>query len=126
MLKKSIFEEVKSFIGVRIKQKSVTSLKSQVPGRLSEITSIETNETDSGFDIKVKVGSPLAEMLDSGEVYNSGFTQPSLAKIKSWASYKGLADMAVPIWISLKKNDIKKKYTNWKENLYDKVKDLLR
>lgn len=124
-IKKSIFEKIKSFIGFRIR-KNFDVLKSQIPGRLSDIASVESQESDKGFDISIKVNSLLSGMLDLGEVYNPDFPKPSLARIKIWASYKGLSDVAVPIWIKLKTRGASKQYTNWTKDIQDKAKDLLR
>ncbi|ATQ15457.1 hypothetical protein CNO14_05640 (plasmid) [Borrelia miyamotoi] len=125
-VKQFIFKKVKSFVEFKI-IKNFDVLKSQVPGRLKDITCIESKESSKGFDINIKVNSSLSEMLNSGEVYGPSFIKPSLSRIKAWASYKGLSNAAVPIWLKLKNKGAFKKYTNWqKRDLQSKVKDLLK
>ncbi|WVN92569.1 hypothetical protein btBTCAM1_07290 (plasmid) [Borrelia turicatae] len=124
-IRKSIFNRVKSLIGLKIR-KNLNVLKSQIPGRLSDISSIESVESNKGFDISIKVDSSLSEKLDLGEVYTPGFPKPSLARIRAWASYKGLCDVAVPIWLKIKSKGVSEQYTNWTKNLQDKAKGLLK
>ncbi|WP_038368483.1 hypothetical protein [Borrelia duttonii] len=122
---KSIFNKAKSFIGSRI-NKNLGVLRSQVPGRLRNITSIQTQETSKGLNIAIKVNSPLSRMLDSGDVYSS-YSNLSLSRIRIWASHKGLIDSAVPIWLKIKNRGPKKQYTDWiKKDLVPKTKDLLK
>ncbi|AFI31907.1 hypothetical protein [Borrelia crocidurae] len=124
-ISKSIFDKAKSFIGSRI-NKNLGVLKSQVPGRLRNITSIQTQETSKGLNIEVKVNSPLSRMLDSGDAYSS-YSNLSLSRIRIWASHKGLIDSAVPIWLKIKNRGPKKQYTDWiKKDLIPKTKDLLK
>ncbi|MCD2373675.1 MULTISPECIES: hypothetical protein [Borreliella] len=124
-IRKSIFDNAKSFVGFKIRQKS-DSLKSHIPGRLSNVTNIDLEETSLGISLKVKVGSPLSEFLDSGQAYNNNLPAPSLTKIKSWAAYKGIESSAVPIWLSLKKRKPKNQYTNWTSDLVKESAKLLR
>ncbi|WP_246938450.1 hypothetical protein [Borrelia coriaceae] len=124
-IKKSIFERVKSFIGFRIRR-NFDVLKTQIPGRLKDISNIEAQESLKGFDIRIKVGSQLSDMLDSGVVYGLNFPKPSLLKIRNWASYKGLEAAAVPIWLKIKSKGASRQYTNWKVNLVRNAKDLLK
>ncbi|ATQ17895.1 hypothetical protein CNO09_05920 (plasmid) [Borrelia miyamotoi] len=124
-VKQFIFKKVKSFIEFRV-VKNFDALKSQIPGRLKDITCIESKELDKGLSIQIKVNSSLSKKLDSGEVYALNFIKPSLSRIKVWASYKGLSNAAIPIWLKLKNKGAFKKYTNWqKKDLQNKVKGLL-
>ncbi|WP_421115310.1 hypothetical protein [Borreliella valaisiana] len=122
-IRKSIFDNAKSFFGFKIRQRS-DSLKSHIPGRLSNVTNIDLEETSSGMS--VKVDSPLSEFLDSGQTYDTNSLAPSLTKIKSWAAYKGIESSAVPIWLSLKKRKPKTQYTNWTSDLVKESAKLLR
>ncbi|AHH10013.1 hypothetical protein BPA_0047200 (plasmid) [Borrelia parkeri SLO] len=124
-IRKSIFQRVKSLIGLKIR-KNLSVLGSEIPGRLSDISSIESVNSEKGFDISIKVNSSLLGKLDLGEVYTPGFPKPSLARIRAWASYKGLSDVAVPIWLKIKSKGVSKQYTNWTKNLQDKAKELLK
>ncbi|MBB6213602.1 hypothetical protein QIA17_05290 (plasmid) [Borreliella californiensis] len=124
-IRKSIFDNAKSFVGFKVK-KNLDTLKSHIPGRLSNVTNIDLEETDFGLSLKVKVGSPLSEFLDSGQAYNNNLPAPSLTKIKSWAAYKGIEPSAVPIWLSLKKRKPKNQYTNWTSDLAKESAKLLR
>ncbi|ANF34486.1 hypothetical protein A7978_06045 (plasmid) [Borrelia turicatae] len=125
-IRKSIFQRVKSLIGLKVR-KNFNVLKSQIPGCLSDMTSIESLESSKGFDIGLKANPFLSEMLDSGEVYNPDFPKPILSKLRVWAAHKGLVDAAVPIWLQLKSKGACKKNTNWiSRDLQDKSKDLLR
>ncbi|WP_215535786.1 hypothetical protein [Borreliella bavariensis] len=124
-IRKSIFDNVKSFFGFKIRQRS-DSLKSHIPGQLSNITNIDLEETSLGINLKVKVDSPLAEFLDSGQAYDNNSPAPSLKKIKSWTAYKGIESSAVPIWLSLKKRKPKAQYTNWTSDLAKESAKLLR
>lgn len=101
-------------------------LKSSVPGRLSNVTKIDLEETSLGIDLKVKVDSPLAEFLDSGKAYRNNSLSLSLAKIRNWAAYRGIESAAVPIWLSLKKRKPKTQYTNWTSDLVRESAKLLR
>ncbi|WP_421136392.1 hypothetical protein QIA36_07150 (plasmid) [Borreliella yangtzensis] len=121
-IRKSIFENSKSFVGFKIKSKKDT-LKSHIPGRLSNVTNIDLEETSSGMS--VKVNSPLSEFLDSGQTYANNSPAPSLTKIKSWAAYKGIESSAVPIWLSLKNQKPKTQYVNWKKHLVKEVAKLI-
>lgn len=123
-IRKSIFENSKSFVGFKIKSKKDT-LKSHIPGRLTNVTNIDLEETSSGMSIKVKVNSPLSEFLDSGQAYANNSPAPSLAKIKSWAAYKGIESSAIPIWLSLKNQKPKTQYVNWKKHLVKEVAKLI-
>ncbi|WP_247067764.1 hypothetical protein [Borrelia puertoricensis] len=124
-IRKSIFNRVKSLIGLKV-LKNFNVLKSQIPGRLSDVASIESIESEKGFDISLKVNSSLSGKLDLGEVYTSGFPKPSLSKIRAWASHKGLCDVAVPIWLKIRSKGVSKQYTNWTKDLQGKAKELLK
>lgn len=124
-IRKSIFDNAKSFFGFKIRQRA-DSLKSHIPGRLSNITNIDLEETPLGINLKVKVDSPLSEFLDSGQAYDDNSPAPSLTKIKNWAAYKGIESSAVPIWLSLKKRKPKTQYTNWTSDLVKESAKLLR
>ncbi|WP_420025361.1 hypothetical protein QIA36_05290 (plasmid) [Borreliella yangtzensis] len=122
-IRKSIFENSKNFVGFKIKSKK-DILKSHIPGRLSNVTNIDLEETSSGMC--VKVNSPLSEFLDSGQAYANNSPAPSLAKIKSWAAYKGIKSSAVPIWLAIKNQKSKPKYVNWKKHLVKEVAKLIQ
>ncbi|WP_434757582.1 hypothetical protein bpuCAU1_001305 (plasmid) [Borrelia puertoricensis] len=124
-IRKSIFKRVKSLIGLKI-LKNLNVLKSQIPGRLGDIASIESVESNKGFDIGIKVNSSLSGKLDLGEVYTTNFPKPSLSRIRVWASYQGLCDVAVPIWLKIKSKGVSKQYTNWTKDLQGKAKELLK
>ncbi|WP_210378551.1 hypothetical protein [Borreliella garinii] len=124
-IRKFIFDNAKSFFGFKIRQKS-DSLKSHIPGRLSNVTNIDLEETSLEINLKVKVDSPLAEFLDSGKAYGNNSSSPSLAKIRNWAAYRGIESAAVPIWLSLKKRKPKTQYTNWTSDLVKESAKLLR
>ncbi|WP_434246503.1 hypothetical protein [Borreliella burgdorferi] len=124
-IRKSIFDNVKSLVGFKIKN-SANSLKSNVPGRLSNVTNIDLEEASSGINLKIKVGSYLSEFLDSGQAYKNDFPTPSLTKIKSWAAYKGIESSAVPIWLAVKKQKPKTQYVNWKSHLAKEVVKLIK
>ncbi|SCW41900.1 hypothetical protein SAMN02983004_01039 [Borreliella japonica] len=124
-IRKSIFDNAKSFVGFKVRKNS-QALKSHVPGRLSNVTNIDLEETSSGANLKVKVNSPLSEFLDSGQAYENNSPAPSLTKIKSWAAYKGIESSAVPIWLSIKKKKLKNKYVNWKKNLAEEAAKLIK
>ncbi|AZA27322.1 hypothetical protein [Borreliella bavariensis] len=124
-IRKSIFDNAKSFFGFKIRQKS-DSLKSHIPGRLSNVTNIDLEGTSLGMNLKVKVDSPLSEFLDSGQAYDDNSPAPSLTKIKNWAAYRGIESSAVPIWLSLKKRKPKTQYTNWTSDLVKESAKLLR
>nr|WKT13876.1 hypothetical protein LKV13_04495 [Borrelia sp. BU AG58] len=96
-IKKTILETVKGLLVKRV-EKNLDLLLPQIPGRLKEITHINAEETLLGFNIEVKISSPLASHLDTGDAYK---TKPSLAAIRAWAAHKGLVSAAVPIWLSL-------------------------
>ncbi|WP_233781067.1 hypothetical protein [Borreliella bavariensis] len=81
-IRKSIFDNAKTFVGFKVK-KNMEQLKSSVPGRLSNVTKIDLEETSYGANLKVKVNSPLSEFLDSGQAYENNSPAPSLTKIKS-------------------------------------------
>lgn len=124
-IRKSVFDNAKSLFGFKIRQGS-DSLKSHIPGRLSNVTNIDLEETSLGINLKVKVDSPLSEFLDSGQAYDDNSPAPSLTKIKNWAAYKGIESSAVPIWLSLKKRNPKTQYTNWTSDLVKESVKLLR
>lgn len=124
-IRKSIFDNAKTFVGFKVK-KNMEQLKSSVPGRLSNVTKIDLEETSLGIDLKVKVDSPLAEFLDSGKAYGNNSLSLSLAKIRNWAAYRGIESAAVPIWLSLKKRKPKTQYTNWISDLVRESAKLLR
>ncbi|WP_418457423.1 hypothetical protein [Borreliella andersonii] len=88
-------------MGLKVKN-SADSLKSNVPGRLSNVTNTDLEETSSGINLKIKVDSYLSEFLDSGQAYENDFPIPSLKKIKSWAAYKGIESSACPFGLLLK------------------------
>ncbi|MBW6408443.1 hypothetical protein KZ873_32415, partial [Pseudomonas aeruginosa] len=90
-VKQFIFKKVKSFIEFRV-VRNFDALKSQIPGRLKDITCTESKELDKGLSIQIKVNSSLSKKLDSGEVYALNFIKPSLSRINIWASYKGLSN----------------------------------
>ncbi|UGQ16721.1 hypothetical protein [Borrelia sp. RT5S] len=122
-IKKTILETVKGFIGIKV-EKNLDVLLPQIPARLKEVASISAQETPLGFNIEVKIASPLAGKLDTGEAYK---TPPSLAAIRAWASYKGLASAAVPIWLAIKKSGAKTRYTGWiRRDLILRARDLLK
>ncbi|ACL34895.1 hypothetical protein [Borreliella garinii] len=123
-IRKSIFDNAKNFVGFKIKKK-IDLLKLNVPGRLSSVTNIDLEKIYSGIDLKLKINSPLSELLDSGKAYDNNFPTSSLTKIKNWASYKGIESSAVPIWLAIKKQKPKVKYTNWTNNLAKKVAELI-
>lgn len=58
-IRKSIFDNAKSFFGFKIRQRS-DSLKSHIPGLLSNVTNIDLEETSLGINLKAKVDSTLA------------------------------------------------------------------
>lgn len=124
-IRKSIFDNAKSFFGFKIRQKS-DSLKSHIPGRLSNVTNIDLEGTSLGMNLKVKVDSPLSEFLDSEQACDDNSPAPSLTKIKNWAAYRGIESSAVPIWLSLKKRKPKTQYTNWTSDLVKESAKLLR
>ncbi|WP_210361693.1 hypothetical protein [Borreliella valaisiana] len=119
-IKKSIFDNVKNFVGCKIK-KNLDSLKLNVPGRLSNVTNIDLEENYSEINLKLKIDSPLSKLLDSGQAYNNNFPTPSLTKIKNWASYKGIESSAVPIWLAIKKQKPKRRYVNWTNDLTKEI-----